>query len=920
MKRLFTVLLTLILTLGLVLPVGAGIPAQTDSPEARAQRLLERMTPEERVGQLLLVTFNGSTAIPESSIYDLIVNRHIGGVMLSAANDNILPQPDTISGLYNLIFSLQQFEWESSQSEYKDPFTGLQRTRTYVPLLVGVQQAGGGYPDDQIFAGLSPLPDPMAIGATWNPALAEQVAVVMGKELSSLGVNLYLGPSLDVLETPNPAGEGDPGSSVFGGDPYWIGEMGRAYISGLHLGSDNRLLVVPKHFPGRGASDRPPEDEVATVRKSLEQLKQIELAPFFAVTGNVSDPSMLADGLLISHIRYQGLQGNIRATTRPVSFDQVAQAQIMALEPLAEWRANGGLIVSDDLSSLAVRRFYDPGEQTFSARLVARDALVAGNDLLNMGNIISSDAADTYTTILRTLEFFTQKYREDTAFAERVDDAALRILTQKFRLYGSFSLGFVQPNEGSLDSIGQSQVGFEVARQSATLISPEAADLDNLLSGPPEPLERIVFITDVRKGRQCSTCLEEAIMGVDALQNAILRLYGPEAGAQAIASLMSSYSFTDLEFLLLGENTTLGPNLNRAHWIVFSITDTPQSQSQYRLLRQFITERQNLLRAKRVVLFAFGAPYYLDATDISKITAYYGLYSKTPAFVDVAARLLYQEITPTGALPVSVPGIGYELIKATSPDPGQVISLSLDLEPAPVGDGTLTPEALPPPVFDVGDGIAVKTGVILDHNGNPVPDGTVVRFTLTTGSEQGSLLQQFDATTIKGVARMSFRIDKPGKLELRAASEPAITSVVLQWDVSDNGALVTVIPPTPVPTETMLPTPTPTQTPPPRPLLPLLVENYPGFGGWILAILITVALAGLAQWVGRSLFSPRWGIRWGLCALVGALTAFNYLSVGLPGSASLVANGGIIVILGLTLVGGLAGWIAGWAWWRSANG
>ena len=91
------------------------------------------------------------------------------------------------------------------------------------------------------------------------------------------------------------------------------------------------LVPVAKHFPGRGSADRPSGDEVATVRKSLEQLKQIELAPFFAVTGNSSDAADRADGLLVSHIRYQGFQGNIRATTKPVSFDQQALTQILAL-------------------------------------------------------------------------------------------------------------------------------------------------------------------------------------------------------------------------------------------------------------------------------------------------------------------------------------------------------------------------------------------------------------------------------------------------------------------------------------------------------------------------------------------------------------------------------------------------------------
>ena len=44
------------------------------------------------------------------------------------------------------------------------------------------------------------------------------------------------------------------------------------------------------------------------------------------------------------------------------------------------------------------------------------------------------------------------------------------------------------------------------------------------------------------------------------------------------------------------------------------------------------------------MVFAFNAPYYLDATDISKLTAYYAFYSKINPFIDVAARILFQEV------------------------------------------------------------------------------------------------------------------------------------------------------------------------------------------------------------------------------------------------------------------------------------
>ncbi len=252
-----------------------------------------------------------------------------------------------------------------------------------------------------------------------------------GQELSALGFNFFVGPSLDVLESPEATMGNGLDANVFGGDPYWVGTLGSAYITGVHTGSEGKMVVIADHFPGRGSADRPPGDEPATVRKSLEQLKQIELAPFFSVTGDAQNPQSTVDGLLVSHIRYQGFQGNIRSTTRPVSFDPQALSQILSLPAFSKWRNAGGLMVSDDLGSPTVRNFYAPGQQAFQARLVARDAFLAGNDLLYMGNIESTETPDNYSTLLQTFDFFTQKYGEDTAFAKRVDDAVTHILTIK---------------------------------------------------------------------------------------------------------------------------------------------------------------------------------------------------------------------------------------------------------------------------------------------------------------------------------------------------------------------------------------------------------------------------------------------------------------------------------------------------------
>lgn len=900
----------------LLAPVSAA-RAQT----SKVQAVLASMTPEERVGQLFLVTFRGTNTGPDSQIYDLIANHHVGGVVLLAENDNFLGAPDTIPFAHKMIAQLQTIEAQATTTTPTPEAPAVNDEKIYVPLFVGISQEGDGAPYDQILSGLTPLPDAMAIGATWKTELAQQVGSVLGRELSVMGFNLFLGPSLDVVESPTPSAMVDLGTRSFGGDPFWVGQMGKAYISGLHTGSAGQMVVVAKHFPGRGSSDRSPEEEVSTVRKSLDQLKLVDLKPFFDVTNSV-ETAGLVDGLLVSHIRYRGFQGNIRATTRPVSLDASALSTIIALPEFATWRTNGGLIVSDALGSQAVRDFYAQGGENFSARLVARDAFLAGNDLLYLGNISSEEQdLDTYASTVRILDFFTQEYNSDPAFAELVDAAITRILAQKFRMYDVFTLSNVLTAEVELTSIGSSQqVMFEVARNSATLISPDPQDLSTLLPAPPNQNDRIVFLTDSSTYQQCSGCVPQTTLRPDALKEAVERLYGPAGSAQIFASRLTSFPFSELELMLNGESTeNIEPSLGNANWIVISLADVGDGQID--LLRRFFSERPNLVRNKNVILFSFTAPYYLDATDISKLTAYYGLYSKQPAFIEVAARLLFQQLNAQGASPVSIPAVGYDLITVTLPEPNQVIPLALDDGTdftTPTAGVEVTPETAEPtpiPLYKIGDTIAVRAGPIYDHNHRIVPDDTVVQFTMSTRDDEGQIMQQVNAFTQDGVARASFAIDTPGKVEISAASEPALISDVLQFDASTEPVAVTVIPPEPTATPEP-PTPTVTVIPPPENDL-VSPDGHPRVGIWLLVLLALFGGATLSYWAISRIFSPRWGLRWALCIFIGGLLGYNYLALGFPGATDWIANdGGAFGVLLLTFIGEVAGGIAAWIWMR----
>src|SRR5512133_897166 len=208
-EHILTILMLISLLTTLIAP--AAVSAQGNDPAAE---LLRHLSPEEKVGQLFLVNFTGSEFTDVSPVYDLIANYHVGGVVLTAENDNFVSEKTPLAA-FNVTNALQEAEWNSSVNPANSAVP-----HTYVPLFIGTSQEGGGSPNDQILNGLTPIPDQMAIGATWDRSLSQQAGHVMGIELSALRFNLYLGLSLDVLTLPDPAVSPDLTTRVFGGDPY----------------------------------------------------------------------------------------------------------------------------------------------------------------------------------------------------------------------------------------------------------------------------------------------------------------------------------------------------------------------------------------------------------------------------------------------------------------------------------------------------------------------------------------------------------------------------------------------------------------------------------------------------------------------------------------------------------------------------
>jgi beta-N-acetylhexosaminidase len=881
------------------------------SPSEAAAYQLEELTPEERVGQLFLVTFNGTETTPATPIHEFIAKYHIGGVILDRDNDNFI-NPDQIPGdCWNIIQELQTIEYNSSLlSDVNPADLGLIDQSQYIPLFIGISQEGNLSSYTEILDGLSPIPSQMSLGATWDPSIAEQVGAQVGQELSILGINLLLGPNLDVLSDPSP-GLSDLGVRSFGGDPFWVSKFSQSYIKGVHNGSRNNIAVVAKYFPGLGSSDRLPEQEIATVRKSLEQLKQIDLAPFFAVTGYAPSAASSVDGLLNSHIRYQGLQGNIRSTTRPISLDPQAFDLLMNLSPLGTWRDSGGIIVSDNLGSQALQNLYDPSGQSYNINRVAVDAFIAGNDILYLGNYGDVNKPMPNHEIIDTIELFAQKYNEDQDFAERVDSSVLRILTLKNKIYFTFNLSQVLTPEVSLESLGEGNVDELVARQSATLVNPDISELGTILQSPPSSADRLVILTDTDSTSICSSCPPMSTIDTNSLEDAIIRLYGPASGRQLSRANIQSYSFRDLTTLLNypGSSDQMESDLYNANWIIIATLDlNPDRPNSYALTR-LLSERQDLIRDKNTIVFALAAPYYLDATNISKVSAFFALYNRLPSSLDVAARILFNEF-PTfhGSLPVSVPGINYDLITATSPDPDTEFQIYAGEIPDVEGEGE-SPETTPSPViYRLQDQVDLYTGIILDHNGNPVPDGTPVTFIISIQGISNSLPQ---VTTAAGSAQTSFFIEAIENLSVHAISSLARSQTISISVLGESETSPTEeLPPTSTP-ETVVPSPSITsdETDPSQNNSNL--SNSPSIWfDWIFSMGIILIIATIAYQVGSNSGIVLWGIRWFLSCLISGLAVYNYLLLNLPGVKLIFPEG--VTHLGLFIsvcIFALLGWL-----------
>src|SRR5256712_2597345 len=279
-------------------------------PPAHTGVSVRSMTLEQKVGQMFMLAFAGSTAQDAAA---LLRDHHIGACYLS--NDNFVDPAQAAA----LAAELQT----------------LARAGSGIPALLAADQEGA-------WAVLTPhsCPGPgnMGLGATWSVEDTREMYSVFGQELRAAGLNADRGPAADVNSNPQ---NSIIGMRSFGEDPEAVAQHVRAGVAGLHAAG---VIAAAKHFPGHGDTTIDTHRGLARVDRDYQALARRELVPFRAAIDSG------VDIVMTSHIVFSALDPDHPATLSPAILDDLLRGTM----------GFGGVVLTDSFNMGAVRRVYDP--------------------------------------------------------------------------------------------------------------------------------------------------------------------------------------------------------------------------------------------------------------------------------------------------------------------------------------------------------------------------------------------------------------------------------------------------------------------------------------------------------------------------------------------------------------------------------
>src|SRR5215469_779364 len=323
------------------------------SVDERVADLLGRMTLEEKVGQLMIWDARGEDL-------SFINTRHAGSILhiLGAKIDSAMDL--------------------------------AAKERLGIPLLVGEDGIHG----HSFWKGATIFPTQLALAATWNPELIEQVGRVTAEEMAPTGIHWTFSPVL-CLTRDLRWGRTD---ETFGEDPYLIGEFGAALIRGYQgkgLNDPAAVLATAKHYAGYSETQGGRDASEADL--SRRKLRSYFLPPFERAA---------RAGVMTFMTGYQSMDGVPSTANRWLLTDVLKD----------EW-GFGGVLVTD----------WDNVGRLVTEQKVAKTYADAAIMALRAGNDIIMTTPQFYEGALEAV-------RNGRLAESEIDAPVRRLLALKFRM------------------------------------------------------------------------------------------------------------------------------------------------------------------------------------------------------------------------------------------------------------------------------------------------------------------------------------------------------------------------------------------------------------------------------------------------------------------------------------------------------
>ena len=397
---------------------------QANAPiEERIKDLMERMTVEEKVGQLCcpmgweMYTKTGNK-VEASELY----KKQMGNGMPIGSYWAVLrADPWTQKTLENGLTPELAAEALNKLQKF-----AVEETRLGIPVLFAEET-----PHGHMAIGATVFPTGLSMASTWNPELLRRAGEVVALEARLQGANVGYGPVLDISREPRWSRM----EESFGEDPMLAGILGVAYMKGMQGDVQNdgkHLYSTVKHFAAYGSPEGGHNGDRAMV--GMNQLFSDFLPPMKMAVEN---------GLATIMTSYNAIDG-VPCTSNKFLLTDILRGK---------WGFDG--FVYSDLFSI---------DGIAGTHHVAADVKEAGKLSLEAG--VDMDlGANAYGK--RTLELLNEG-RLDMKY---VDAAVANILRLKFKM-GLFENPYVSPKDAKkyVRSEAHRQVAREVAREGIVLL------------------------------------------------------------------------------------------------------------------------------------------------------------------------------------------------------------------------------------------------------------------------------------------------------------------------------------------------------------------------------------------------------------------------------------------------------------------